>query len=267
MEIAIEVRDLVVERGKRRVLHGIDCAVPRGSVVGLLGPSGSGKTTLMRAIVGVQVVAAGRVRVLGRPAGSPELRSRVGYVTQAPSVYGDLTVRENLAVASRRPSLWETAKELVTDSPPSDAAAVDEALELVELGWASDLMPSDLSQGQRKLVGIARAVAMGPRVLCLDEPAAGLDTGESEELGRRLRRLADEGSSMLLIDHDMGLVLSICDHVIVLEFGKVIAQGSPDQVTRDPKVIEAYLGGAGAEVADEVQAAAAHHHDSGTQPQ
>jgi branched-chain amino acid transport system ATP-binding protein len=145
---------------------------------------------------------------------------------------------------------------------------VDGALALLDLEAHADVLPTELTQGQRKLVGVARALAAQPHVVCLDEPAAGLDTAESEELGRHLRTVVDNGTAMLLIDHDMGLVLSICDHVVVLEFGKVIAQGSPDAVTRDPKVVEAYLGGAGAEVADEVQAAAAHHHhDSGTQQQ
>ena len=107
-------------------------------------------------------------------------------------------------------------------------------------------MPAELSQGQRKLVGVARAIAMRPRLLCLDEPAAGLDTRESEDLGQRLRAIADEGTTMLLIDHDMGLVLAICDRIVVLEFGKVIAAGPPDEVRRDPRVVKAYLGGGAA---------------------
>ena len=107
-------------------------------------------------------------------------------------------------------------------------------------------MPSELTQGQRKLVGVARAIAMQPRLLCLDEPAAGLDTHESGELGRQLRQIADAGTATLLIDHDMGLVLTICDRIVVLEFGKVIAAGPPDEVRRDPLVVKAYLGGAAA---------------------
>ena len=112
-----------------------------------------------------------------------------------------------------------------------------------------DELPSELSQGQRKLVGIGRALAARPRVVCLDEPAAGLDTHESEELGRRLRGLVDAGQAMLLVDHDMGLVLGICDEVVVLEFGKVIARGAADAVRRDPRVITAYLGSAAAALA------------------
>jgi branched-chain amino acid transport system ATP-binding protein len=242
---------LSVRFGGVHALSGVDLAVAEGELVGLIGPNGAGKTTLVDAVTGF-VEYTGQVELDGRNLAGlrPHVRAALGLsrTWQSSELFDDLTVRENLAVASRRPSLWETARELVRDSQPTNAEAVDEALELVELGWAADLMPSDLSQGQRKLVGIARAVAMGPRLLCLDEPAAGLDTGESEELGRRLRGLADGGSSMLLIDHDMGLVLGICHRIVVLEFGKVIAAGPPEAVRRDPKVVTAYLGSAAGEL-------------------
>ena len=123
-------------------------------------------------------------------------------------------------------------------------------------------MPSELTQGQRKLVGVARAIAMRPRLLCLDEPAAGLDTRESADLGQRLREIADAGTTTLLIDHDMGLVLTICDSIVVLEFGRVIAAGSPDEVRRDARVVEAYLGG-GAATPDATGSAAADRDEAG----
>jgi len=164
-------------------------------------------------------------------------------MTQKFSLFDDLSVRENLMVAAERPSWLALAAELV-GRPSGDDTATNRALDLLEIGSLADAMPSELTQGQRKLVGVARAIAMGPRLLCLDEPAAGLDTHESEELGRRLRQIADAGTATLLIDHDMGLVLTICDRIVVLEFGKVIAAGPPDQVRRDPLVVKAYLGAA-----------------------
>ena len=137
----------------------------------------------------------------------------------------------------------------------SGTTEVDEALRMFELEALSEAMPHEVSQAHRKLVGVARALAAGPRLLCLDEPAAGLDTLESEALGRHLREIADRGTTMLLVDHDMGLVLSISDYVVVLEFGRVIAHGPPEVVRRDPQVIKAYLGSAAAELEPAVEGA------------
>src|SRR5262249_1305012 len=134
-------------------------------------------------------------------------------------------------------------------APDPHSAEIAPTLALLGVEETMEQLPSELSQGQRKLVGIARALAPEPRILCLDEPAAGLDTRESEELGARLRGLADAGQAMLLVDHDMGLVLGICDEVVVLEFGEVIARGAPDAVRNDPRVIGAYLGGAASRIA------------------
>ena len=177
---------------------------------------------------------------------SPHVRARRGLARtwQSIELFDDLSVGENLLVASHRTSAWRTIRETVSvPDPHSDEITPALALLGVEDdGWSN--CPSELSQGQRKLVGIARALAPKPRIVCLDEPAAGLDTRESEELGARLRGLADDGQAMLLVDHDMGLVLGICDEVVVLEFGEVIARGAPDVVRSDPQVIGAYLGGA-----------------------
>jgi branched-chain amino acid transport system ATP-binding protein len=170
-------------------------------------------------------------------------------------LFDDLTVFENISVAAE-PSAVRAMRDVVSRRGGGNER-VGEALGVFGLEDRGDVMPSELSQGDRKLVGVARAYAASPRLLCLDEPAAGLDTIESEALGRHLREIVDRGTAMLLVDHDMGLVLSISDYVVVLEFGEVIAHGTPDTVRRDPAVIAAYLGQAGSEVAAELGSEAA----------
>jgi branched-chain amino acid transport system ATP-binding protein len=247
---------LSVRFGGVRAVDAVDVVVEEGQLVGLIGPNGAGKTTFVDAVTGF-VRYTGRAELDGRDlAGLPaHARARRGLARtwQSTELFDDLSVRENLMVAAERPSWLALAAELV-GRPAGDAAATSAALDLLGIGTLAEAMPSELTQGQRKLVGVARAIAMQPRLLCLDEPAAGLDTHESEELGRRLRQIANAGTATLLIDHDMGLVLTICDLIVVLEFGKVIAAGTPDEVRRDPLVVTAYLGGG-------VASAAVEEHD------
>ncbi|HUA47669.1 MAG TPA: ATP-binding cassette domain-containing protein [Solirubrobacteraceae bacterium] len=226
------VRDLSVTFGGVHALERVDLEVREGELVGLIGPNGAGKTTLIDAVTGF-VAFTGRVELDGQDIGGMGAHERarrgLSRTWQNTDLFDDLEVGENVAVAAR----GETDPERI--------------LGLVDLAWAARAMPDELSEGARKLVGVARALAGQPRLLCLDEPAAGLDARESEELGRSLRELADRGQSTLLIDHDMGLVLSICDRVVVLEFGQVIADGPPEAVRQDDRVIAAYLGGGAAE--------------------
>ena len=246
MSAVLRTAGLSVRFGGVHAVEDVALEVPERELVGLIGPNGAGKTTFVDAITGF-VQYTGRVELDGRDLTGmpPHVRARRGLARtwQSTELFDDLTVRENLTVAAERPSFLALAGELVGRRASVTDASL-EALELIDLHALADAMPSELTQGQRKLVGVARAIAMRPRLLCLDEPAAGLDTRESEDLGRRLRGIADAGTTTLLIDHDMGLVMNICDRIVVLEFGKVIAAGSPDEVRRDPQVVKAYLGGA-----------------------
>ena len=215
MDTAIEVRDLVVQRGKRIVLPGFTCVIPRGSITGLLGPSGSGKTTLMRAVVGVQVVRSGMVTVLGEPAGSPTLRHKIGYLTQAPSVYDDLTARENARYFG---SLYGLGK-----------ADADEALRVVGLEEAADQLVANLSGGQRSRASLACALVGKPEVLVLDEPTVGQDPVLRDELWARFRDLAAAGTTVLVSSHVMDEA-NRCDRLLLIRDGRLIADDTPATV-------------------------------------
>jgi branched-chain amino acid transport system ATP-binding protein len=270
MTPVLKATGVSVSFGGVHAVVDVDLDVGPGQLVGLIGPNGAGKTTFIDGITGF-VRSRGRVELDGRDLTGvpPHARARLGLVRtwQSIELFDDLSVRENLLVASHRPSVVSTLKETVGASrSESESTEIDPTLELLDLRGIADESPSELSQGQRKLVGIARALVAQPRVVCLDEPAAGLDTGESEELGRRLRTLVDGGQAMLLVDHDMGLVLGICDEVVVLEFGRVIARGAPEVVRRDPRVIAAYLGSAASELAPgALESAAASAQDAVTE--
>jgi ABC-2 type transport system ATP-binding protein len=209
---SVDVRNLTVVRGGRPVLRDVSVSVDPGRVTGLLGPSGSGKTTLMRAIVGVQIVEAGTVTVLGRPAGSPELRRRLGYVTQAPSVYADLTVRENLGYFAR-----------VLGAP---AARVREAIATVDLGAQADQVVRTLSGGERSRVSLAAALLGEPELLVLDEPTVGLDPVLRRDLWRTFHELAAGGATLLVSSHVMDEA-DRCDDLLLLREGVVVADDTP----------------------------------------
>jgi ABC-2 type transport system ATP-binding protein len=219
MDNAIEVRDLVVVRGRREVLHGITTSVPAGKVTGLLGPSGSGKTTLMRAIVGVQKVRSGRIDVLGSPAGSPALRARVGYLTQAPSVYADLTVREN-------------ARYFASLYPGITNADADQAIRDVGLGQAANQLVSTLSGGQHSRASLACALVGKPALLVLDEPTVGQDPVLRDELWQRFHALAAAGTTLVVSSHVMDEA-GRCDRLVLIREGRIIADDTPTAVRAD----------------------------------
>ena len=225
----IDIRGLRVIRGKREVLHSLDLQVSSGSITGLLGPSGCGKTTLMRAIVGTQIVESGEVRVLGDLARSVALRRRVGYVTQSPSVYGDLTVTRNVQYFGA----------LYGKSSADVAAAVD----AVGLRRYADQTAADLSGGQRGRVSLACALVASPDVLILDEPTVGLDPVLRVELWERFADLARSGTTLLVSSHVMDEA-DHCAELILMRDGHLLAQLSPDELrakTRCERLEDAFL--------------------------
>lgn len=246
----LAVRGIVQRFGAFTALDGVDLTVRPGEVVGLLGPNGAGKTTLIDAVTGYARPAEGTVVLDGEDITGwpPHRRARAGLTRsfQSLELFDDLTVRENLLAASDEGSATSSARDLLWPRRAVLSDTVVAAIGELELVDVLDLRPDELSYGRRRLVAIARAVASRPSVLLLDEPAAGLDEHESAELGRLIRRLADQwGIGVLLIEHDVPMVLAHSDRVLVLDFGRTIADGTPQEIAADEGVRRAYLGASG----------------------
>ncbi len=228
-EATVDVADLHVRRGGRDVLPALSCSLNRGEIMGLLGPSGCGKSTLIRAIVGVQKVVSGTVTVLGQPAGAAELRHRVGYVTQAPSVYSNLSVADNVSFFAR-----------VLSAPHSE---VDDVIERVGLNSHRDSLAGNLSGGQLSRASLAVALLGNPPVLLLDEPTVGLDPVLRVELWGMFRGLAKDGTTLLVSSHVMDEAV-LCDRLLLMREGEVLASDTPDglmQETQTDNVGDAFL--------------------------
>tara|TARA_B100001559_G_scaffold21984_1_gene17875 strand:+ start:516 stop:1343 length:828 start_codon:yes stop_codon:yes gene_type:complete len=258
MSNILETSGLTVTFGGLNACDKVDLIVPEGKFVGLIGPNGAGKTTFIDAITGYVPTSAGNAVFNGEDIGElkPHERAQRGLVRtfQSLELFEDLSVKDNLLVAGYDTRWYSFLLDMIY-MPRKDQKVEEQiewALDIMGLNDVADAMPSDLSHGRRKLVGVARALAASPKLILLDEPAAGLDTAESQILGGHLREFLDHDMSVFLIDHDMGLVLSVCDYIYVLDFGKIIAEGTPQEIRESDTVKKAYLG----EEAGEIQAQA-----------
>jgi branched-chain amino acid transport system ATP-binding protein len=251
MTALLDVRGLRVTYGGVVAVDDATLTVDDGQVVGLIGPNGAGKTSMIDALTGYHPPSAGTVVFAGEDVTrvKADRRSRKGLVRtfQSVELFDDLTVEENMLVAAEHVGVLQPFRDMFLPHRNRGRDAVAWATATLGIEDLLDRMPTDLSHGQRKLASVGRALAQRPRVVLLDEPAAGLDSDESLAFGEHLRALPAAGVSVLLVDHDMGLVLSVCDVVVVLDFGRIIARGTPDEIRNDPRVVEAYLGSSGSE--------------------
>jgi branched-chain amino acid transport system ATP-binding protein len=235
----LEVCGAVVRFGGVRALGGADLTVEEGTVTGLIGPNGAGKTTMFNVVCGMQSIQAGRVVLDGRDVSvlKPHRRARLGIARtfQRLEIFGSLTVRENILAAAEIRRRW--ARDHGNPRAEADLIVGLIGLESVA-GSRADALPT----GQARLVELGRALAVRPKLLLLDEPSSGLSEHESDQLGDLLRRLAGWGMAVLLVEHDMELVTGICDRIHVLDFGEILAVGTPAEIQADPLVRAAYLG-------------------------
>jgi branched-chain amino acid transport system ATP-binding protein len=246
----LEIQDVSVHYGHLKAVDHVSFTLDEGKILGIIGPNGAGKTSLIDALSGFIPLATGSVRLRGKDlaGAAPHVRARDGLVRtwQSVELYEDLTVWENLIVAADSPRWWIMLADIAIPSRRvAKESTAHKALLALGLEVDRDRMISELRHDRRKLVAIGRALASEPAVLLLDEPTAGLTTEETAALGLELRRIAGTGIGIVLIEHDMSLVLSVCDEILVVDFGRPLTQGIPDAVVSDPRVIEAYLGSSG----------------------
>jgi branched-chain amino acid transport system ATP-binding protein len=237
----LSAEDVVVRFGGLRALSEANLEVEPGRVTGLIGPNGAGKTTCFNVITGLQEPTSGRVMFDGKDITdtNPFKRARMGIARtfQKLEAFSSLSARDNVLVASEQRKAWDKSK-----FDPGQVA--DEMLERVGIADVSDFMVGTLSTGTARRVELARALATNPKVLLLDEPSSGLNEEETEDMARLLRVLVKDGLAVLLVEHDMSFVMGTCEYIYVLDFGQIIATGTPAEVQADPMVQAAYLGAA-----------------------
>jgi branched-chain amino acid transport system ATP-binding protein len=261
----LEARDVGVRFGGITALQGVDVAVMPGAVTGLVGPNGAGKTTLFAVLSGLLRTGTGTVRLNGRDVTSetPQARARLGLARtfQQPELFLGLSVREHLVLAYRsrhtRSRIWTDAftAGALRRADRKETQRVDFLLDILLLGEVAEHPVGSLPLGTSRLVEVGRALATSPTTLLLDEPLAGLDSYEVDKLADALRRtVAEEGIGMLLVEHDVAMVLSICRHIYVLDFGVLIAQGPPSVIRANPQVRVAYLGDEDFDIAGDADA-------------
>jgi len=238
----LEVRDATVRFGGHVALRGVDLDAEAGEVTGLIGPNGAGKTTTFDVITGLHAPVRGRIlldgRDLTRARAHERARAGIARTFQRLEVFGSLSALDNVRTAAEIRRGWSRDRRL---DPTREAQHL---LDRVGLAQVAHERVDALPTGLARLVELARALATRPRVLLLDEPASGLDEGETARLGELLRDLAAEGMAVLLVEHDIQLVMGVCQRVHVLDFGAVLAAGTPEEVQHDPAVLDAYLGAA-----------------------
>lgn len=244
MNEILNLENISVNFGGHIAVNEVSLTIDPGTITGLIGPNGAGKTTLFNVISGLLAPSSGRVLFADRDITSlaPHKRARIGIgrTFQRLELFNSLTVIDNLRVSIETSNQWKTSKEAMSGS--SMNAKINKILDLTGLNSVRNAMASEIPTGQARLVELARALVLSPNLLLLDEPASGQNDEETERFGQLLRELCNSGISIFLVEHDMSLVMNACDQVNVLDFGTVIAKGTPTEIQEHELVIEAYLG-------------------------